>query len=72
MFNPASLLRFRSERGIGHRSVHGPLAAYLMVHELVPHDGKVAAITCVQVEAGGRSGLIRGNGQAGARHWFFR
>ena len=40
-------------------SVHGPLAAYLMAHELVPHDGRVAAVTCVQAEAGGRAGLIR-------------
>ncbi len=54
-FAPASGVNEESATG----SVHGPLAAYLMVHELVPHDGKVAAITCVQVEAGGRSGLIR-------------
>ena len=40
-------------------SVHGPLAAYLVAHELVPCDGREAAVTCVQAEAGGRAGLIR-------------
>ncbi len=54
-FAPASGVNEESATG----SVHGPLAAYLMAHELVPHDGRTAAITCVQAEAGGRSGLIR-------------
>ncbi len=40
-------------------SVHGPLAAYLMAHELVKHDGRTAAIPCLQCEAGGRAGLVR-------------
>ena len=40
-------------------SVHGPLSAYLVAHELVPHSGGAAAVTGVQAEAGGRAGLIR-------------
>lgn len=40
-------------------SVHGPLAAYLVAHDLVPHAQGTAAVTCVQGEAGGRAGLVR-------------
>lgn len=39
-------------------SVHGPLAVYLVVHDLVPvHDG-VAGLTCTQAKPGGRAGLL--------------
>ena len=39
-------------------SVHGPLAAYMVKHGLVPvHDG-IAALSCTQAKAGGRAGLV--------------
>jgi PhzF family phenazine biosynthesis protein len=40
-------------------SVHGPLAVYLVVNELIPMLRGTAAISCVQAEAGGRAGLVR-------------
>ncbi|MGD2111424.1 MAG: PhzF family phenazine biosynthesis protein [Phycisphaerae bacterium] len=39
-------------------SVHGPLAAYLVMHGRTPlHDG-LAALTCTQGISGGRAGLV--------------
>jgi PhzF family phenazine biosynthesis protein len=40
-------------------SVHGPLATYLVVNELVPFVGNTAAVNCLQAEAGGRAGTVR-------------
>ncbi|MFO0838617.1 MAG: PhzF family phenazine biosynthesis protein [Phycisphaerae bacterium] len=40
-------------------SVHGPLCAMLVAQQLVPMKGNRTALTCVQSQAGGRSGLIR-------------
>lgn len=40
-------------------SVHGPLAVLLTVNDLVPSAGGKAALTCVQGEPGGRTGIIR-------------
>ena len=40
-------------------SVHGPLATYLVVNDLVPLHSHTAAVSCVQAEAGGRTGLVR-------------
>jgi len=40
-------------------SVHGPLATYLVVNELVPFHRNTAAVHCVQAEPGGRAGSIR-------------
>ncbi|MBI4719604.1 MAG: PhzF family phenazine biosynthesis isomerase [Planctomycetes bacterium] len=39
-------------------SVHGPLAAYAVLHGLVPLRDGVAGMQCVQAKAGGRAGLI--------------
>ena len=39
-------------------SVHGPLAAYLVKHEVVPLYDGLAGLTCVQGVAGGRAGLL--------------
>jgi PhzF family phenazine biosynthesis protein len=39
-------------------SVHGPLAAYVVKHGLVPlHDG-LAGLMCTQAKPGGRGGLV--------------
>ena len=40
-------------------SVHGPLAAYLVKHRLVPLRGDRAGVMCVQGIPGGRTGLLR-------------
>jgi PhzF family phenazine biosynthesis protein len=40
-------------------SVHGPLATYLVVNELVPFYRDTAAVHCVQAEADGRAGVVR-------------
>ncbi len=40
-------------------SVHGPLATYLVVNELVPFHQNTAAVHCIQAEPGGRAGAIR-------------
>ncbi len=40
-------------------SVHGPLAAYLVAYDVVPHSGSVSALTCIQAVPGGRAGLVR-------------
>ena len=39
-------------------SVHGPLAAYLVTHGLVPLSDGVAGLTCTQAKAGGRAGCL--------------
>ena len=40
-------------------SVHGPLAAYLAEHGLVPiDDSGLAGMQCVQAKAGGRAGVV--------------
>jgi len=39
-------------------SVHGPLAAYLVRHKLVPVRDGLAGMTCVQGRPGGRTGLL--------------
>lgn len=39
-------------------SVHGPLAAYLLKHELIALTGGLAGASCVQGVPGGRTGLI--------------
>ena len=39
-------------------SVHGPLASYLVAHELAPMHEGVAGLSCVQGKAGGRAGLV--------------
>jgi len=39
-------------------SVHGPLAAYLVKHGLVPLHNGLAGLTCTQAKPGGRAGLI--------------
>lgn len=39
-------------------SVHGPLAAYLVMHGLAPVQEGMAGLTCVQGKPGGRAGLI--------------
>lgn len=40
-------------------SVHGALAVLLTVNDLVPTSGGRAALTCVQGEPGGRTGIVR-------------
>ncbi|MCP4249397.1 MAG: PhzF family phenazine biosynthesis protein [bacterium] len=40
-------------------SVHGPLAVYLVINELVPMRNHTAAVSCVQSAASGRAGLVR-------------
>ncbi len=40
-------------------SVHGPLATYLVVNELVPMRDHTAAVSCVQSCPSGRAGLVR-------------
>jgi PhzF family phenazine biosynthesis protein len=40
-------------------SVHGPLAALLVIHQLVPAVGGRAALNCLQGEPGGRGGMVR-------------
>ncbi len=40
-------------------SVHGPLAAYLVVNQLVPMADHQAAVSCVQASPTGRAGLVR-------------
>lgn len=40
-------------------SVHGPLAAYLVMNQLVPVQGDTSAISCVQSSPTGRAGLVR-------------
>ena len=40
-------------------SVHGPLAVYLVINELVPIRNHTAAVSCVQSAASGRAGLVR-------------
>lgn len=40
-------------------SVHGPLAAHLVLGELVPVSEGLAALTCVQSSPAGRAGLVR-------------
>jgi len=40
-------------------SVHGPLAALLTIHELVPRAGNRTALNCLQGQPGGRTGLVR-------------
>jgi PhzF family phenazine biosynthesis protein len=40
-------------------SVHGPLATYLVVNELVPMEQDKAALSCVQSSPTGRAGLVR-------------
>ncbi len=40
-------------------SVHGPLATYLVVNELVPFVRNTAAVNCLQAEGGGRAGVVR-------------
>ncbi len=39
-------------------SIHGPLAAYLVAHGLVPTRDGMAGLSCVQAKAGGRAGLV--------------
>lgn len=39
-------------------SVHGPLAAYLVMRGIVPVHGELAGLTCVQGKAGGRTGVV--------------
>lgn len=40
-------------------NVHGPLAAHLMEHGMVPRFHDMAALTCIQRIPGGRGGLVR-------------
>lgn len=40
-------------------SVHGPLAALLVSHDLVPHAAQRVALTCRQGRPGGRTGTVR-------------
>ncbi len=40
-------------------SVHGPLATYLVINELVPMRQHVAAVSCIQASPAGRAGLVR-------------
>jgi PhzF family phenazine biosynthesis protein len=40
-------------------SVHGPLAALLTIHELVPMTRDRAALNCLQGQPGGRTGMVR-------------
>jgi PhzF family phenazine biosynthesis protein len=40
-------------------SVHGPLAVFLTVNELVPMTSSRAALTCLQGQPGGRGGVVR-------------
>lgn len=40
-------------------SVHGPLAALLVIQQLVPVVGGRAALNCLQGQPGGRGGLVR-------------
>ena len=40
-------------------SVHGPLATYLVINELVPMRNQLAAVSCVQSAASGRAGLVQ-------------
>ncbi len=40
-------------------SVHGPLATYLVVNELIPVRNGVSAVSCVQSASTGRAGLVR-------------
>lgn len=40
-------------------SVHGPLAAYLVIQEVVGRAGNKSALMCAQGVPGGRSGIIR-------------
>jgi PhzF family phenazine biosynthesis protein len=40
-------------------SIHGPLAVFLVVNQLVSLSGGRASLTCVQGEPGGRTGLLR-------------
>lgn len=40
-------------------SVHGPLAALLVIQQLVPAAGGRAALNCLQGQPGGRGGLVR-------------
>ena len=40
-------------------SIHGPLAAYLVAHGLVPTRDGMAGLSCVQAKAGGRAGLVQ-------------
>lgn len=40
-------------------SVHGPLAAYLVINKLVPSRGGVAAVSCVQSATSNRAGLVQ-------------
>jgi PhzF family phenazine biosynthesis protein len=46
-------------------SVHGPLAAYLVMQGLVPVEGGMAGLTCVQGRPGGRAGLVHALVQRG-------
>lgn len=39
-------------------SVHGPLAAYLVHHELIPLDNGTAGMCCAQAKCGGRGGVV--------------
>lgn len=54
-------------------SVHGPLAAYLVIQGHVPVNEGLAGLQCVQTKPGGRTGLIwalvqpRDNGTTGVR-----
>ncbi len=40
-------------------SVHGPLATYLVVNQLVPMSNHTAAVSCIQACPSGRAGLVR-------------
>lgn len=39
-------------------SVHGPLAAYLVHHNLIPLDNGTAGMCCAQAKCGGRGGVV--------------